>query len=120
LPKRGSSAENAWLGELREADEQRIIDCVKAAVHAGRPALASRAVGLLSEDQDDPVVLRAQQAARLLCVDGNEGRWEQLDDALELLRRHCVSRLKERHRKALEASPSLFGLATPRRRKRRR
>ena len=93
---------------------------MKAAVHAGRPALAGRVVGLLSEEQDDPIVLRAQRAAHLLCVQGQKAQWEDLEDALELLQRRRMARFKDRQRKALEASSSLFDPASPRRRKRRR
>ena len=120
LPGRATSEEDAWIRGLHGQDEHAIVDAVRAAVQAGRPALAARAVGLLHEDQDDPDLVRAQNAARLLCLRPEPVLWVELDDALEQLRARRLARFKERHRAAVTAPTSLFDPLTPERRKRRR
>lgn len=120
LPGRATSDEDAWIRALHSADEEQVVEAVKTAVRGGRPGLAARAVGLLHEDLQDPDVLRAQRAARLLCLQKEPLVWVELDEALDRLRSRRVAGFKARHRKALKPATSLFNPSTPERRKRRR
>ena len=120
LPPRGQHDEDAWIQALQDADDDHVAACVRAAVRAGRPGLAARAVGLLSDDVDDPDILRAQSAARLLCLTPPKAQWVELDDALTALRKRRLARFKARHRKRIEPSGGLLGSGKPRSRKPRR
>ena len=120
LPGRGQIDEDAWIEGLSTADDEQVVDAVKAAVRAGRPALAARAVGLMADASDDEDVQRALRAARLLCLTPPKAQWVELDNALDALRTRRLARFKARHRKRMESTDMLFGSGAARRRKPRR
>jgi hypothetical protein len=73
LPPRGAAEEDAFVWGLLQDDAppDDVAALVSDALDAGRPQLAARLVGLLSDDLHDPDLDRARAAARLI-VQGTE------------------------------------------------
>ena len=69
LPGRALDEEDAWVRALQAASDAEVLEATRAAVRAGRPGLAGRAVSLVLSDAavaGDPELERAARAARLL------------------------------------------------------
>ncbi|MCP4805065.1 MAG: hypothetical protein GY913_22400 [Proteobacteria bacterium] len=103
LPERSTAAEDALIASLD--DDDFIVDVVRAALAAGRPRLAGRAVQLLGRDCDDPEVERARRAASMLLLTDRPDPVE-LDRILEGLRGRLVRRASSRARRALKGELS--------------
>lgn len=98
LPDRSTTAEDAFIASL--TDDDQILDVVRAALAAGRPGLAGRAVQLLGADSDDPEVLKARRAASMLLLNDTPNLHE-LDTLLDGLRERLVRRASTRARRSL-------------------
>ena len=82
LPPRGAAEEDAFVwGLLEDAPNDDIAALVGDALEAGRPQLAARLVGLLSEDMEDPDLDRARAAARLVVQGAGTPAGSELDAA---------------------------------------
>ncbi|MCB9764597.1 MAG: hypothetical protein H6739_32785 [Alphaproteobacteria bacterium] len=119
LPSRVPADEDAFLRAAAQESDEAIAEHVRVAVRQGRPQLAGRLVGLLvDEDDDDPELLRARRAARLLCLKPPDPQlFLELDDALERLRRRRVLRAKTRQRERARTEGPLFKDGRTKRRK---
>ena len=99
LPPRGAAEEDAFVWRLaQDAPPEDVAALVGDALEAGRPQLAARLVGLLSDELQDPDLDRARAAARLV-VQGAEALADsELDIAWRRLRERRLtwrSRLTE-------------------------
>lgn len=100
LPPRSHEAEQAFLDALGD-DDEALVEVVRAALAAGRPALAGRAVQRIGAQLDDRDLERARKAARLLCL-SKAPDLVQLDELLERMRLRTLSRVRRRTRARLK------------------
>lgn len=108
LPLPTTEAEDRFIQSLADLDSDRVAAAVRAALSAGRPALAARAVGLLGDDDpSDPDLARARKAARFLLMKGGPVVQieEQLDLILGRLRTRRMKRARRRQRDKLREKP---------------
>jgi hypothetical protein len=104
---------------LTQADDSWVLDCVRMAVQAGRPGLAGRAVGLVGgQNLDDPDVLKARRAARMLCIERPLSWQADLDELLQGLRKQLMRRAKTRARRQLK-QPNRVGVHPSKRTRKR-
>lgn len=120
LPARAPEAEEQWLSGLRELDDERLGEAVKACLRAGRPQLAARVVGLLGGESDDPEILKARRAARLLCLNAPRAWEAELDELLARIRQRHMRRATLRARDRLKRPDRVGQTPTQRSRRRRR
>lgn len=100
LPPRGAAEEDAFVWGLlhEDAPPDDVAALVGDALEAGRPLLAARLVGLLSDDLHDPDLDRARAAARLVVQGAEPPAGSELDAAWRRLRERRLtwrSRLTE-------------------------
>ena len=100
LPPRGAAEEDAFVwGLLHDnAPPDDVAALVGDALGAGRPQLAARLVGLLSDELQDPDLDRARAAARLIVQSADAMAGPELDAAWRRLRERRLtwrSRLTE-------------------------
>jgi len=106
LPARDRLSEDRFVAAWRLASEDDgplLVDLVTAAVDARRPMLAARLVGLLGDDEaaEEPAVVRARAAARLLLRTPDRVDPEVLEDFMAAWRRGrkvYMDRVRRRHR----------------------
>ena len=102
LPGRALDEEDAWVRALQAASDAEVLEATRAAVRAGRPGLAGRAVSLVLSDAavaGDPELERAARAARLLLSRPVPPTIEEWDELLaDLGRRQHMARFRARHR----------------------
>ncbi len=108
LPSPSRQAEDQFIRDLAGREPEEVAAAVRAALAAGRPALAARAVGLLGEtDEPDPHLDKARRAARFLLMKG--GPVDLVDEQLALilgrLRKRRMKRSRRRQRAKLKARP---------------
>lgn len=108
LPRPTTADEDRYIADLAGQDPTVVADGVRAALAAGRPSLAARAVGLLGDTgDDDPELDRARGAARFLVMQGGPGAQveEALDDLLGRLRGQRMAQARRRQRDKLRERP---------------
>ena len=106
LPSRDRLAEDEFVAAWRsgsDEDAELLLDLVTAAVDARRPMLAARLVGLLDDDVggDDPAVVRARAAGRMLLRTPDRADPALVEDFLGAWRRSrkvYMDRVRRRHR----------------------
>jgi len=106
LPSRDRVAEDGFIAAWRDGSDEEaelLLELVTAAVEARRPMLAARLVGLLDDDVggDDPSVMRARAAARMLLRTPERVDPALLEDFLGAWRRSrkvYMDRVRRRHR----------------------
>jgi len=116
LPERSHDAEDAFVAVLAASDDNdALTEAVSASMAAGRPRLAARLVGLLSDRVEvtpGSDLARAQRAAHLLLFDKQRPQdlsWSELEDAWGQVRRRRMRRIRDRMRAALSGSRASFG-----------
>ena len=108
LPPPTPEAEDRFVQGISSESPEVVAACVRAALAAGRPALAARVVGLLTEDgPSDPDLDKARRAARFLLMQGGPvvQLEEQLDIILGRLRARRMKRARRRQRDKLRENP---------------
>ncbi len=108
LPHPTPEAEDRFIQGLADQSPELVAVSVRAALAAGRPALAARAVGLLAADgHSDPDLDKARKAARFLLMKGGTAVQieEQLDLILGRLRTRRMKRARRRQRDKLRENP---------------
>lgn len=119
LPGRTPAEEDAWVDELMEGAPERSERAVRLALSAGRPQLAGRIVGLLSDAdiENDEELERAKKAAGLMMIVECGARLDALTEELKILferrRRRRMQRARRRSRERIDPK-------TPRDRRRKR
>ena len=99
LPDREQMAEDAWVHALYEVNADRLVEAIRETIEAGRPRLAARVVGLLTEGvaDDDPLVERARKAAAFLYSSKRASEpLSPFEDLLVDLHARRVRRFKQR------------------------
>jgi len=108
LPRPTPEDEDRFIQSLSDQGPEGVADAVRAALAAGRPALAARAVGLLGNaGSDDADLAKARQAARFLLMKGGPAAQieEQLDLILARMRTRRMKRARRRQRDKLRQTP---------------
>ena len=104
LPNRSHEAEDAWVMTMIDAPVESLLDAAHAALHAGRPGLAARVVGLMpaAVADSEPGFAQARTAARLFLVAPVDRRGPviaELEAAVQACRDAHVARARARHRR---------------------
>ena len=102
LPAPTPQAEDAYVSFFANESEEALVQAIQASMRAGRPALAGRLVGMLASESEDPDVLKARRAARMLCLSAPTHWEEELQDLLERVRERHLQRATSRSRRRLK------------------
>lgn len=89
------------MAELAARSDEEVAEASRAALRAGRPMLAARAVGMMDQVAwGDPELDRARRAARFILAQPtpDQAPTAELDEALGSLQASWVARFKRRLR----------------------
>ena len=108
LPDRSDRAEDAFVSSWADVDDPpALMEAVEQCIESRRPRLAARLFGLLPDDveiEPGSPLARARSAARLLLLNRDQAREEELamafEDAYRATRRKRMRRIKDRMRRS--------------------